>query len=107
MKLKMYAIHDNQAEIFMRPMYFNTEGLAKRAFLNALVSEESEISRFPADYALYEIGEYDDENGIPAGKVPERICTGTELLTQRKADVERIAALHQEIDEIQSPGGTQ
>lgn len=100
MKLNMYAIQDVQAEVFMRPMYFNTSGMAEREFLRALLNEQN-ISSFPADYVLYLVGQWDDETGLLEGNVPVRICTGTELLLKRQDDVDRLKKLHEEIAEIQ------
>ena len=40
-----------------------SKGEAIRAFSNTVNSPESQFSKHPGDYTLFEIGEYDEETG--------------------------------------------
>ena len=99
--IKLYTIRDLQADVFEKIFAFNSEGEAKRVFLQACLDTTHAIGQFPDDYVLYHIGEYDDTNGIPHGHDPVRVITGVEILNQHKQRMDKLAGLNREIDEIQ------
>lgn len=63
MKLQVYAIYDGVAGAFMTPFFMQTDGQAIRAFSDNLNSEDSMLAQHPADFVLYNIGEFDDSTG--------------------------------------------
>lgn len=88
--MKLFAVRDVMADAFGAPMSISTMGLALRSFGDACVAPNSELSRFPADYMLYELGEYDPNSGkIVAHDVPVFIASASEVV--RKAQLERLA----------------
>ena len=64
MKIKAYAVYDNKAEAFMQPFFAGNAGLATRTFADNAKNPESIWNRHPNDFVLYEIGEYDENQGI-------------------------------------------
>lgn len=63
MKLKMFSIRDQKAECFNTPFFQKTHGEAERNFLTLARDEKSSISKYPEDFDLYYLGEYDDNLG--------------------------------------------
>lgn len=63
MKLKIYSIRDSKAEIFNTPFYQKTHGEAERNFRSLVNDEKSQVNKYPEDYALWYLGEYDDNTG--------------------------------------------
>lgn len=63
MKTKIFAIRDNKAEAFMQPLYFDTIGMAERAFSDAINAPNSDFGMHPEDYSLHLLGEFDQSNG--------------------------------------------
>jgi hypothetical protein len=63
MNTKIYAIFDNKAEAFMQPYFATTPGLALRAFSDGANNKETTIGKYPNDFVLYEIGQFDDQTG--------------------------------------------
>lgn len=63
MKQKVYSIFDEKAKAYARPFYFNHHGEALRAFESVVTGKESDISKFPGDYKLYHLGEFDNLSG--------------------------------------------
>lgn len=61
--LKVFSIRDAKSEIFMTPFFQKTHGEAERTFKEAVKNENSLISKYPEDYDLYFLGEYDDQSG--------------------------------------------
>lgn len=83
MKLKVYSIHDQAAEAFVQPFFMHNDGLAIRAFQdNANAKDENNISKHPEQFALYQIGEFDDKQGtIEPLQEPKLLATALELKT--------------------------
>lgn len=60
---KVFAIRDAKTEAFMRPFFVPTNGVAIRSFSDEVNNRESELAKHPEDYALFELGVFDDSNG--------------------------------------------
>lgn len=71
MKLFCYAIYDSAARAYGRPWFQPNDGLAIRAF-QALVNakEETDVSLYPDQFTLFQIGEYDDTEGVIVPREP-------------------------------------
>ena len=63
MIMKVFAVYDSKACHFGPPFFDRTVGSAVRGFEDACNNEKSELCKFPSDYTLFEIGEYDDVKG--------------------------------------------
>lgn len=85
MKTKVYAILDTKAEAFGQPFFMLTDGLATRAFTNAAMNPEGEFIKYPLDYILYQIGEYDDATAKLTSVHPVEILSAhAAIAVQRK-----------------------
>lgn len=63
MKLKSFAIFDEKIGAYNPPFFERAVGLAVRTFGDAVNDEKSGLNKHPEDFALYEIGAYDEESG--------------------------------------------
>lgn len=61
--MKLFSVFDSKAEAFNTPMFFQSTGVAIRSFSAAASDEKTDISRFAADYTLFELGEFDEHSG--------------------------------------------
>lgn len=63
---KVYSVFDSKVKVFDPPFLMRNAAEALRSF-NLAVNHESnkngKIATFPADYTLFEIGEWNDLNG--------------------------------------------
>lgn len=65
MKLKIYCIYDSKGENFgKQPHFFENRADSIRAFQQAVNDPQSMWSKYPADYTLFEIGEWDQMEGV-------------------------------------------
>lgn len=64
MKLRMVAIHDSKSESFGRPLFVRAYGEAERSFREVINDGQSDYAKHPADFTLFEIGEFDDVSGV-------------------------------------------
>lgn len=68
---KVFSVYDTKAEIFGPPFFVNREGEAVRMFKDAANDPNTMVGRHPADYRLYCIGMWDDEQGTFENRTPK------------------------------------
>lgn len=61
---KIYSIFDSKAESWWKPMFVPKEGMMIRGFIDMANDKEHAVGQHPEDYALYEIGTWDDDEGV-------------------------------------------
>lgn len=82
MTRKVYTVRDSKAEVFNNPFYQTTHGEAERTFKALAQNKESMVGKYPEDYDLYYIGEFDDVKGnIMTLDTPQHIVKAVQLLT--------------------------
>jgi len=62
-KLKIFTVKDHKVGIFMRPFFELHVGSALRSWEEACRSSESPFNKFPNDFSLFLVGEFDDLTG--------------------------------------------
>lgn len=109
MKTELYSVRDVKAKIHMRLHNFQSEEVAKRAFMQAVSKHGDPMADYPDDYVLYKVGEWDDSNGIITPCDPVRIIGGLEALSEQQRRTKQLDLLHAEIQKLEhapSYGGT-
>lgn len=79
MKTKLFTVHDAKAESYTNPFCIHTRGEAIRGFIDVCNDKNTNINKYPEDFTLFEIGEYNLQNAsielhkspIPLGKAIE------------------------------------
>lgn len=63
--MKMYSVYDVKAEVFDNTRIFlcTNRGMAIRSFLDAASEQHSTLNKFPADFMLFELGDFDERTG--------------------------------------------
>lgn len=81
MKLKAFTIRDTKGEVFNTPFFQKTHGEAERSFKSLLNDQQSMVAKYPEDYDLYYIGEYDDQSGQLLGlDTPQHIVKAIQIM---------------------------
>lgn len=82
MKLMVFSIFDSKAKAYNTPFFMPQRGQAMRSFGDLVCDEKSAISVHPEDYSLFQVGLYDDENGMfdKDFSVPEYLCKGVDFI---------------------------
>jgi len=64
-KLKAYSVYDMKIETYAKPFYQLTRGEALRSWTELANDANSQnmVSKHPADFVLFEVGEYDESTG--------------------------------------------
>lgn len=76
-KLIVLAVLDSAVSSFNRPFFVPARGAGIRAFTDEVSrkSPDNAMANHPSDFALYDLGTWDEESGIFESKpVPERIA---------------------------------
>jgi len=64
MKQRIYSIRDQKGDMYNTPFFNKTHGEAERNFQELVKDEKSFVAKYPEDYDLYYLGEYDTITGI-------------------------------------------
>lgn len=62
-KSMLFSVYDSKAEMHSPPMADRSIQSAIRRFTSEVASPESQLHHYPEDFALYNIGTFDDETG--------------------------------------------
>ena len=78
--LKVYALKDIKGNLFNAPFFVKSTAEAMRAFYRAYITEDTPVHMFPSDFALYELGSFDEEEGeFTLFGIPVRIAVADEF----------------------------
>lgn len=86
MKHRNYALYDATAKTFLRPVICTNDGDAIRLFTNWVNDEKKEtnISKYPEQFKMYYVGEWDDEKGVfDTADHPTEIIHGIQLIAKQ------------------------
>lgn len=84
MILKAFSIRDAKAEAFKPPFFKTTHGEAERDFTELVRDEKTTPGKYPEDFDLYFVGEYDDTTGLMASlQEPQRVIKGIQLTNRQ------------------------
>jgi len=80
MQLKIYSIRDSKSECFTQPFFQHTAGEAERNFKTLVNDEKSTQNKYPEDFSLWEIGNYDDNTGKITPIEPHHVVNAVQLI---------------------------
>lgn len=77
-RVGIFTVFDTAAQAFLRPFFAETEGLAKRAFSEAINTPngDNNFFRHYQDYSLFLVGWFDDQKGEITAELPTHIGAG-------------------------------
>jgi len=84
MKQKIYSIYDEKAMAFMTPFYQVSDSLAYRMLTQLVNDETTNVCKYPEDFSLYRLGEWDDVSGGIHQKEMKCLAKATEVKTKKR-----------------------
>jgi len=63
MKIRAYTVYDEKTLSFNPPFFAATDGAATRSFQELANDLNTNVGKYPADFKLYYIGDYDIDKG--------------------------------------------
>jgi len=86
--MKVFTIWDLKANLHLRPFADANTVSAIRGFERAAEDPESPFKRYPQDFVLKEIGEFDEMTGrIVLNESPQVICSALDFVKKPQASV--------------------
>lgn len=86
MLLRAYTLHDTKALTYSPPFFVNNDALAIRMLTDLVNDPNTSPGRHPADFRMYCVGSYDDQNGkLLSLDIPNHVMDAVSLV-QRQAD---------------------
>lgn len=82
MKLIAVCVYDLATETFARPFFVAHAGAAIRSFMDEIGNAQSELSKHPKDYELFDCGSFDDSTGQFSGNGPVRLVRGSDFIKE-------------------------
>lgn len=80
MIVQIYSVYDKKAAAYLQPFFIQNEGMAIRAVTEVVQEEGHAFNKHAQDYALYQLGTYDDSTGkITAKDNPHPIINFLEI----------------------------
>lgn len=81
MILKIFTVYDQKAKAYLTPFFLPQDGMATRTFAECCNNPEHNFGKWPSDFTLFEIGEYNETTAelTPHG-TPKSFGTGVEFL---------------------------
>jgi len=78
----LYSVYDVKADRYLPPYSAVGDGMAIRAFSNAVFDTDSDFHKHSTDFSLWRVGTWDQTKGVPATSKKECVAQAHELLTQ-------------------------
>lgn len=67
MRMLFFTVHDSAAGAFLEPFCAPTIEVAIRMFRQLVNRADHQFGKFPEDYTLFHVGEFDQESGALVG----------------------------------------
>lgn len=80
---RIYAIYDSKVEAYLQPFFMPTHGAAMRMMEDMVADRGHAFHKHAADYHLFYIGSWYDDNCTFTVEEPESICSLIELKKDR------------------------
>jgi len=84
MIVRAYTIFDTKGLTYSNPFYAPTDGAAVRIVQDAANDLNTQLGRHPADFVVYNVGTYDDQNGIFQATERVHVIDVVALVSNRK-----------------------
>lgn len=81
MKHKAFSIRDSKGMCYLTPFFKKSLGEAERDFMTLVNDERSMVAKYPDDYDLWYLGEFDDDLGTLASlQTPQHVAKAISLV---------------------------
>ena len=81
---KVYSVYDSEVKAYMQPFFMRSKGEAVRALTSLLSDGNTNIAKYPHQFILFAIGEFDDESGVISHHTPESLGVAIEYMPEKK-----------------------
>lgn len=84
MILSIYAVNDSKAGSMAAPFFCINDNVAIRSFTTAANDPSLDLNRYPSDYVLYKLGEFDNATGaFDILPIPENLGSAAQFIINK------------------------
>ena len=81
--MKLFSVQDTKAQAFMNPAAYRTSAEAIRSFQGSCQDPQTSFAKFPSDFILFEIAEWDELTGtLTPHEKPRSLATASEFASK-------------------------
>jgi len=85
---ELYSIRDSKTEVFGQPFQQKTRQEAERTFVSLSNDQTTFIGKYPEDYDLFFLGQYDDNTGkFKLTDSPTHVLKAINCLTKKTTNL--------------------
>lgn len=84
----VFTVFDSSANAFLRPFFSPTIETAIRSFREIVNQEGHQFNKFPEDFTLYHVGEFDQTKGELKGSGPVSLGLAITFVTRAPLELE-------------------
>lgn len=84
MILKTFSLFDRKAGAFMTPFFMPSRGQAVRALTDLVSDPATTVARHPGDFALFELGSFDDALGRFSDGIPDFVTDAGDCIASTR-----------------------
>lgn len=92
---KIYTVYDSKAETYLPPFFMRSKGEALRAWIQAVNDEQTQFNKYPADFTMFELGEFDDVTGVINNHLAKQ-SLGNALEFRKTMDVSPVTSIKEQ-----------
>lgn len=74
--MKAYSIRDSKTSSYYVPLFAHDDNHAERIVFEASLDQKTHFHRYPEDFSLFAVGEFDSENCMFTNEAPAPRCLG-------------------------------
>jgi hypothetical protein len=105
MKMLAFSILDAAVAAYGPVFFAPTKGAAIRQFMDICTDQRTAVSRHPADYTLFLVGQFDDQVGELTDRTNEPLMSAVDAV-QAAADSQPPLPLEHVVDQKQRANGS-
>lgn len=83
---RVYAVYDMKMKLFLAPFVTRNSAVATRMFADSVNGENNVVAKHPEDFALYQIGEFDEESGLLVSTQPVNLGLASQFVNETKGN---------------------
>lgn len=88
---QVFTAYDNKTKAFLPPFQLRTSEEAIRGFTEVCNTQDHQFQKYPEDYSLYLLGEFDDNTGrYENEQEPKLLITGRQITTGKPPKIEKV-----------------
>lgn len=87
MKKYLFTVFDSAAGAFLDTFMAPSIEFAIRSFREAVNTPEHQFNKFPEDYTLYLVGEFDPGSGLLVAQAPQSLGVAVTFVSRMKSEV--------------------